>query len=274
MGSITKCHHINIQGLNSKVKATGYGTISFTVLDDSGQLHKMIVNNVLYVPEAPINLLSPQRWSQTSDDKRGTLEATFGYETIMVWGDQQYMKTIQHHPDLNIPLLTVNEGFDKASVFFAGMDFCQECTTQDHSTPAFLTTSKPINPDKNKQDYTVIPNLEGDLRSVHAFPASSTTTSPPTPQPSEIDLNDDNNSVGSDLSTESAESIAESTSFIPQNQLEEIMSSFRTRMSKNQRELMDIHIKLKHLPFSAIKRLAMREAIPKEYATVEPPICP
>ena len=60
VGSITKCHHINIQGLNSKVKATGYGTISFTVLDDSGQLHKMIVNNVLYVPEAPINLLSPK----------------------------------------------------------------------------------------------------------------------------------------------------------------------------------------------------------------------
>ena len=61
-----------------------------------------------YVPESPINFISPQRWAQESDTKEGSNKGTFfcnfGDESFF-WNKIQYMKTIFNDPANNFPVL-------------------------------------------------------------------------------------------------------------------------------------------------------------------------
>ena len=43
-------------------QAKGYGTIRFSIFDDDGVEHVFTIHNVLFIPDAPMNLLSPQKW--------------------------------------------------------------------------------------------------------------------------------------------------------------------------------------------------------------------
>ena len=81
------------------------------------------------------------------------------------------MKTVQHHPEVGIPILVVNKGFESSSVFFAGIDYCQQCASEQGSA-AYLQISKPILSDTIIQnDCLIIPNFSDDLRSLYAMPS-------------------------------------------------------------------------------------------------------
>ena len=96
------------------VKASGYGTIQFSVADDDGVKHTFRVHNVLYVPEAPMNLLSPQKWIAGLSDverlNRGALTITLDEVSLLLWGRRRFLKTIHHPPSIGLPILSVNEG--------------------------------------------------------------------------------------------------------------------------------------------------------------------
>ena len=62
VGEITPLSNVNLQGVGGIIPASGYGTIQFTVVDDDDLVHQFTIHNVLYVPQAPMNLLSPQKW--------------------------------------------------------------------------------------------------------------------------------------------------------------------------------------------------------------------
>ena len=72
VGKIHSCRRLYIQGVGGKVKVTGVGTIKIRIVDDDGITHELLIHNVLYVPESPVNLLSPQRWSEQSNPINGT----------------------------------------------------------------------------------------------------------------------------------------------------------------------------------------------------------
>ena len=58
-----------IRGIgNHMLEVKGEGTVQWPVEDDNGYKHNLRIDNVLYVPEAPICLLSPQHWSQQAQD--------------------------------------------------------------------------------------------------------------------------------------------------------------------------------------------------------------
>lgn len=61
---------------------------------------------------------------------------------------------------------------------------------------------------------------------------------------------------------------------IPKNELDIITKALDATVSQDQKELMAIHWKMKHLPFSELKKLAEHGVIPKKYAKVTPPLCP
>ena len=84
VGKIQRCRNVKIQGVGVNIKATGFGTIKIRVIDDNGAIHSMLIHNVLYVPEAPLNLLSPQKWARGQGTNRKAFEATFRYDTILV----------------------------------------------------------------------------------------------------------------------------------------------------------------------------------------------
>ena len=58
VGDIKRAKNIWIKGVGGKIKVKGYGSIKICVTDDSSHECNLIINNVLYVPESPTNLLS------------------------------------------------------------------------------------------------------------------------------------------------------------------------------------------------------------------------
>ena len=81
-----------------KTRVSGCGTIKIRIVDDDGRKHDLIVNDVLFVPECPTNLISPQEWSRDTNDPSGTGKITIGGSTLLFWDDKQYSKYIPHHP--------------------------------------------------------------------------------------------------------------------------------------------------------------------------------
>ena len=113
VGDIRPIPGVTLQGIGGVIRAEGYGTVKFFVYDDEGRRHTFRVHNVLYVPAAPMKLISPQRWVSGMPEKerqqRGALAVVMDDVTLLLWGDRKYTKTIHHSPLVDLPLLLVNE---------------------------------------------------------------------------------------------------------------------------------------------------------------------
>jgi hypothetical protein len=60
---------------------------------------------------------------------------------------------------------------------------------------------------------------------------------------------------------------------VPQNEIHKIVTSISEQTSTLQRELLGYHFKIKHLPFSSLKKLAEKGIIPKKLAKVPVLMC-
>ena len=81
VGSIRSSKNLFVQGVGGKIQVKGYGTIKVRIQDDDGQTHDIQIHDVLYVPDSPTNLISPQQWSKSCDNPAGTGEITVGDST-------------------------------------------------------------------------------------------------------------------------------------------------------------------------------------------------
>jgi hypothetical protein len=307
VGEIKPCKNIFVQGVGGKIKVSGYGTMKLRLTDDNGQLHDILVHDVLYVPESPTNLFSPQQWSKSSSSPSGTGELTTGGTTLLFWDDNKYTKLIPHHPDLGIPIMSVNDGYTKGSTFFNLMKantsmLCQPCNV----IPAYLNTSQPITVSENAEEVHIIP-VDDDELSISNLPSSASklvvdeldmipTKKRPTliEDTAELDELDalENQSIstsstqipddfstctsddeGFDIAWDEDREEEKNTIEIPDNEIDAIISSVDEKTSELQRELLTHHYRLKHLPFSALKKLAQKGVLPKKLASVTPPLC-
>ena len=82
---IKRAKDIWIKGVGGKIQVRGYGSIKIRITDDNSHECDLTINNVLYVPASPTNLLSPQLWSESCKYKLGTGEMTVGQLTILFW---------------------------------------------------------------------------------------------------------------------------------------------------------------------------------------------
>ena len=155
---LVKCSGVEIGGLGGSISAAGVGTIQLSIVDDQHRPHNIILHNVLYVPESPVNLISPQRWTQESVMKeganKGTFFCNFGDESIFVSNKRQYMKTIFNDPVTNLPILQCKgAGDDDVQYFAEKSEICFDCH-------CFNTTSTVL---------PVVPHIipPGDGKEVH-----------------------------------------------------------------------------------------------------------
>ena len=288
IGEIKPCKNLFVQGVGGSIKASGYGTIKVRVTCDRGRRHDLIIHNVIYLPESPVNLLSPQKWAAGSTDPTGTGEVTVGDTTLLFWNERRYTKLIPHHPELGIPIMSVNDGYTKAKAFM----HCKKAA--ELIKPCFQAnsfhTSQVVISEKDKVEH-IIP-IEDDDEIIQSYPAINETTFNPLVDDlenmklkSKLDTFNDDPSVCSVTDGESSDdsmyaSDEESTVSnqdelveMSQNEIEEITASISDNVTKDQRELLAYHYKLKHLPFAAMKRLAEKGVIPKRLASVDPPLC-
>ena len=87
-----------VRGIGGFVKVQGKGSVLWKITDDDGISHDVIIPGTLYVKELDHRLLSPQHWSQTSNDsypmKRGTRSITYEDELVLEWNQRKHIKTI------------------------------------------------------------------------------------------------------------------------------------------------------------------------------------
>ena len=298
VGKIKSLNQVYIKGIGGKTKAEGYGTIKLRITDDDGELHDLEIHDVLYVPASPANLISPQRWSKTCHNPSGTGEITVGDHTLLFWDDQKYSKLVPHHPDLGIPIMSVNDGYTKWS---AMMTLTKMASLYQPIMTPDMNTSKMIQNDRDEPN--IIPIDDEDI-SVHRIEGAPNHAQYDVPNIIEADSDDesvstaatkrsnveetndeavdddieanesDSDSIGDNhIENDSVVSSIDESTEISQNEIDQLADDLKQTVSDDQRELMQYHLKLKHLPFSHLKKLAEKGIIPKRLAKVKPPLC-
>jgi hypothetical protein len=283
ISDITPLNGVNHQGIGGKIPATEYGTIQFTLLGDGTLVHEFTIHNVLYVPEAQINLLSPQKWvagrSQAERNNHGALSITFDDVTILMWDNMKHMKTIFHRNE-GIPIISVNEGFTSGMSLLSKIQpICMPCT------PPYLHTSKNVRAKS-------IPNIISDNDSSASFPDNFVSKGV------NIIPNNDFEVVNDDidhdlLSLDDLQLSLERDQFRTDNEdyptdtgnnrpdlvkvntdgLDQILEKLSAPVTSDQLEIRLIYEKLKHSSETSLHRLAQKGIIPKKFQKVKLPPC-
>ena len=295
------CPHISLRGVGGNIQASGLGSIKFRVHDDDGNKHDLIIHNVLYVPECPINLISPQLLSSSCKSSRLKDAGLLTYQdmTIFFWENMTFTKTIHHQAGVGIPILQVNQEFSGDALFSTAESQCHLCNTH----PSYLQTSAPHVIDDDSEPH-VIPNDEGanidlpnitlasDNTSVHVIPLDDEVDDYPTTLSGNqvFDIDED---PTDDFAPSIPVATAEHPSSTQQleadidaslspvsnhdetvsNLLDQLQQQQSEPMSKDQREYLRLHGALNHLPHSKMKRLAEKGIIPKKFSKIKPPLC-
>ncbi len=111
----TDKHYVATIG-GSKNVAQGMGTVRWRWRDDNGKEHAMNIENVLFFPQSPVNILSVTCLADQFKDDEGTGIDTKRNQSRFYWDKNRYQRTILH-PASNLPELPVNEGFSLAGLY-------------------------------------------------------------------------------------------------------------------------------------------------------------
>ena len=74
----------------------GIGTVEWTWKDDSGVSHTERLDNVLYFPQSPINIMSVTEFAKQLDDEESTGIDTKMKYSRFYWKQNQFSKKIYH----------------------------------------------------------------------------------------------------------------------------------------------------------------------------------
>ena len=90
------------------------GTVKIRLIDDAGTQHIFILDNCLYHPESPVNLLSTRHLAEKfldadgNPDKETRIESRYSTH-VLTWSFGQFKKTFPT-PVSGLPELLFNEG--------------------------------------------------------------------------------------------------------------------------------------------------------------------
>ena len=295
-GKIKKLNNVHIQGVGGKTKVHGYGSIRIRITDDDGIQNDLEIHDVLYVPSSPANLISPQQWSQSCSNPNGTGEITVGESTLLFWNDRKHSKLIPHHPELKIPIMSVNDGYTKWNTMLS----LSKLASLYLPTPSIDSQTSMVLENETKE-VNIVP-IDDEEDSIHRIEPTHVPRDPPSDVPHIIEATDDEASNDDDSrisnreseddfsirdesslediddfedddSIESQAGATESEPEVSENEIEQLANDLKQTVTDDQRELMQYHLKLKHLPFGDVKKLAEKGIIPKRLAKVKPPLC-
>ena len=97
--------------------SAGIGTVRWKWKDDDGVFHTFEIQDVLYFPESPVNILSVTKFADQLNDDEGTGIDTKRSHSVLYWNEKKFQRTIRH-PASNLPEMPVNEGWSCFSLFF------------------------------------------------------------------------------------------------------------------------------------------------------------
>ena len=136
VGPLEPVCHSKVKGIKGWLDIKGKGTVHWQIEDDEGRKHMLVINDVLYVPDVPTCLLSPQHWMQQAKDfypiKHGTWCAIYHDECILHWKQQKYKRMLSWDPQTNTAQFRLAGGATCYHVFAATHDASQDIEHNEH----------------------------------------------------------------------------------------------------------------------------------------------
>ena len=117
---IRQCPNIRVKWVSGIATTAGLGKIRFTITSKTWEHKEITLDNVIYLPESPKNLISISRWSRDRGDDCGILSR--GEYSMFLWDNDESQKLIHHSYEWPIPIMTVNEGDDPVQTFISGSE--------------------------------------------------------------------------------------------------------------------------------------------------------
>jgi len=108
-----------VQGLTGRWTVKWKGTWKFDLEDDNGIKWKIKIPTTLYCKEAPYCLLSPQHWSQKSDNPNGTYCKVSHEFMDLVWQNSNLRHKAKLNTNTNSVIIWSAPGYSKYYKFMA-----------------------------------------------------------------------------------------------------------------------------------------------------------
>ena len=157
IGKMTTCS-ITIQGFMGKSKIAEKGTWKFKMEDDDGMTHDVLIANTLYAPKAPFHLLSPQHWSQQSDDPSGTYCIIRHDKMILKWNGAKLQRQIKLDKKNNCGFIYSSPSCNKYHKFSNSMNSIVEIDHEEGNAQA-----PEINGDEEAERYHPVTPFDFDV---------------------------------------------------------------------------------------------------------------
>lgn len=246
---ITPLKRINkkLKGLGGTLTEVYSGTIKWSIEDDTGVPHDIVIPNGLYVKDSPSKLLSPQHWAQTAQDfkplPRGTWCATYHDSIQLHWAQRQHTKTVKLNKESgNIATMYTAPSYKAFSTF------CNMCEVELDEDDPIISMETHLIPDHEDED------CDGPVHQPEAPDTSSQgvdwSQSPNTPVSFDLDANNrpDLPAIIED---------EEDTAF----------------QEKPAAEFLRWHHKLNHMSGAKMQSMAKRGLLPTKLAKCQIPAC-
>ena len=140
---------------SESLSPSGIGKVQVQWLDDDNQRFSIVLNDVLYFPNSPVNVISCTSLAHQLDDNDGTWIQTKRHHSIFEWDFGSRRRTI-HHPSSNLPELDLLNDSSLLQVLISW--FPRQCYRLQR-----FRSPKLILPEVRKDDIAYLDETPADL---------------------------------------------------------------------------------------------------------------
>jgi hypothetical protein len=244
-GTIRKCN-VAVSGVGGQIKCTIKGTVCWTIEDDQGRPHDILLPNTPMCEALPHRLLSPQHWAQETEkgiriSLLGALRPgchTNADSMVLTWGKRKFVKMIPLHPSKNVVIMETKPGIKKYSAFVTKIEdlklkiCCFVATGSPEPSVAEVTDDESNNKESVDSSSTVSKDEEQQ------------ETEPPAP-----------------------------VNFQDQPKMRGVSMERDKPLDNDQEELYRLHVRTGHLSFSKLRAMSPRGDIPSRLQHCMSPLC-
>ena len=114
---IENADHLSVSTAGGKVSPSGHGSVKWSWLDDEGNRHTNTIDEVLFFPESPVNILGVTKYAHQLQDAEGTSIHTKQKYSIFSWNFGKHTRTFDHPPS-GLPELPIDNGIAVFTAFY------------------------------------------------------------------------------------------------------------------------------------------------------------
>jgi hypothetical protein len=252
----------SVDGITDGLPIKGKGTFKFTIGDDNGRQHNILIPESLYVPGMKKCLLSPQHWVQTANDKK-TWMGNFDDCCILFWDGGQ--KTVPFSTTTNVPTFFMAPFLRTYQTFAAIFEACEAPIFQRETVLqvpgcTLLRENAEITPEEFEAEEDFHHGNKKQLIDNKVNKDNETICTSNVPDPPDETAAPDKSICHGPLIFDPLPPIA-------------VDEDAPLAAADDQAELMRWHFCLGHLSFQKLKQLALNGEIPKKLPKLKPPEC-